>query len=98
MRRFPPATGRRRRFPGSRRRQGNRLRYLAEALSPITDQLSRDRLERLVMALALCVGIESIVVLEDICGQTPEEAEEVKLWMAEALLRASLQEDAQERV
>lgn len=74
------------------RRPGNRLRYLAEALAPLADQLGSERLERLVMALALCVGIESIAVMEDICGLLPTEAEEVKLWAAGALLRAALQE------
>ena len=74
------------------RRPGNRLRYLAEALAPLADQLGSERLERLVMALALCVGIESIAVMEDICGLLPAEAEEVKLWAAGALLQAALQE------
>jgi AcrR family transcriptional regulator len=74
------------------RRPGNRLRYLAEALAPLADQLGSERLERLVMALALCVGIESIAVMEDICGLLPAEAEEVKLWAADALLQAARRE------
>ena len=41
--------------------------------------------------VALCVGIESIAVMEDICGLLPAEAEEVKLWAAGALLQAALQ-------
>jgi AcrR family transcriptional regulator len=78
------------------RRPGNRLRYLAEALEPLVTQLDSERLERLVMALALCVGIESIVVMEDICGLTPAQAEAVKLWMAGALLQAALREGAED--
>jgi AcrR family transcriptional regulator len=74
------------------RRPGNRLRYLSEALAPLADQLGSARLERLVMALSLCVGIESIVVMGDICGLLPAEAEEVKLWAAGALLQAALRE------
>ena len=74
------------------RRPGNRLRQLAEALKPFEDRLSEERLERLVMALALCTGLESIVVLKDICGLSESDAEQVKLWVANALLQASLSE------
>ena len=74
------------------RRPGNRLRYLAEALAPIHDRLGAQRLQRLVMALSMCVGIESIMVLEDIGGLTPAAAETVKRWAAAALLDAALDE------
>ncbi len=74
------------------RRPGNRLRYLAEALSPLEDRLGAERLQRLVMALSMCVGMESIMVMEDICGLTPAEAETVKRWAAGALLQVSLSE------
>ena len=76
------------------RRPGNRLRYLAEALAPLHDRLGPERLERLVLALAMCVGMESIVVLEDIGGLSPAAAEAVKRWAAAALLRAALDEAA----
>ena len=76
------------------RRPGNRLRYLAEALAPIHDQLGAERLQRLVMALAMCVGMESIIVMEDICGLTPTAAETVKRWAAAALLQAAVNEVA----
>ena len=35
------------------RRPGNRLRYLAEALSPLKDRLGAERQQRLVMALSM---------------------------------------------
>ena len=76
------------------RRPGNRLRYLAEALAPIHDQLGAERLQRLVMALEMCVGMESIIVMEDICGLTPTAAETVKRWAAAALLQAAVNEVA----
>ncbi len=74
------------------RRPGNRLRYLAEALVPLDDRLGTERLEHLVMALSMCVGIESVMVMKDICGLTPEAAERVKRWAAAALLEAALSE------
>ncbi len=76
------------------RRPGNRLRYIAEALAPVQDQLGIERLERLVMALSLCVGMESIMVMGDIGGLTPEAAEKVKRWAAAVLLQAALSEVA----
>ncbi len=76
------------------RRLGNGLRYIAEALAPVQTQLGIERLERLVMALSLCVGMESIMVMEDICGLTPAAAETVKRWATAALLEAALNEVA----
>ncbi|MBA3529681.1 MAG: TetR/AcrR family transcriptional regulator [Propionibacteriaceae bacterium] len=74
------------------RRPGNRLRYLADALAPVHDLLGAERLERLVTALAMCVGMESIMVTADICGLPPDDAETVKRWAAAALLQAALDE------
>lgn len=76
------------------RRPGNRLRYLADALAPLRDQLGDARLQRLVLALALCVGMESVMVLGDIGGLPPADAEMVKRWATAALLRAALDEAA----
>ncbi len=73
-------------------RPGNRLRYLADALAPLEDRLGAERLEQLVTALAMCVGMESIMVTADICGLPPETAERVKRWAAAALLDAALDE------
>ena len=84
--------------PQTPRRPGNRLRYLAEALAPLQNQLGKERLERLVMALALCVGIESILVVEDVCGLPPAEAEALKHWAARALLQAAIRESEGDRV
>ena len=35
-----------------------------------------DSLRRLTSALALCVGAEAFVILRDLCGLTPEEADD----------------------
>jgi len=74
------------------RRPGNRLRYLADALEPLHARLGAARLKRLVTALAMCVGVESIIVTKDICGLSPAESEAVKRWAAAALLHAALDE------
>jgi AcrR family transcriptional regulator len=74
------------------RRPGNRLRYLSAALEPLHERLGTARLERLVSALAMCVGMESIIVTKDICGLSTDEGEAVKRWAAAALLHVALDE------
>jgi len=77
-------------------RAGNRLRYFAEALAPVQEHLGAERLERVVAALSMCAGIESLIVAEDICGLRPAVAEAVKRWAARVLLQAALEESAAE--
>jgi AcrR family transcriptional regulator len=72
------------------RRPGNRLRYLSTAVQPLRDQLGAAAAERLIAALGLCVGIESLIVTRDICNLSDAQAEEVKRWTAQALLRQAL--------
>jgi AcrR family transcriptional regulator len=81
--------------PGSAakvRRPGNRLQYVARALEAIQPEVGSERFNRLVQALAMCMGIESLIVLKDICGLTDEQAELVKHWAARVLLEATLDE------
>lgn len=75
-------------------RAGRRVRWLRKALAPAREQMDEESFERLVGAICLCVGIESLVVLRDVCGLGAEEAEEVARWAARALLTASLGESA----
>lgn len=49
-------------------RGGRRLGWIREALSPLLGELDPERRERLVTGLALLTGIETIIVLRDICG------------------------------
>ena len=51
-----------------------------------------ERFERLLQAPAMCMGIESVIVLKDICGLPDAEAEAVKRWATRALLHAALGE------
>ena len=75
---------------GLSRRPAYRQQRLADAVAPIRDELEPWAFERLVAALTLCVGVEAQISLCDICGLTSEDAREVKLWAASALLRAAL--------
>jgi hypothetical protein len=63
----------------------------------VRKKLGKRRYERLVSALAMCVGIEALIVLRDLRGLRASEAEEVSRWAARTLLRESLEEAAPSR-
>ena len=76
----------------SRLRGGGRVRWIEKALAPVEGRLEEPHFRRLVAALSLCMGIEALIVLRDVCALEPEEAEEVSRWAARTLLRCSLAE------
>jgi AcrR family transcriptional regulator len=71
-------------------RSNTRIRWLDEALAPAT-HLPQQTRQRLRAALALTLGIESIIVMKDVCELQDEDALTVLRWAATALLRAALQ-------
>lgn len=71
-------------------RGGGRVRWIEKALAPVQGSLEEPDFRRLVAALSLCMGIEALVVLRDVCALEPSEAEEVLRWAARTLLRSSL--------
>jgi AcrR family transcriptional regulator len=75
-----------------RKRGYRRIEWIALALEPVKKKLGKRRYERLVSALAMCVGIEALIVLRDLRGLPESEAEEVSRWAARTLLRESLDE------
>jgi AcrR family transcriptional regulator len=75
-----------------RLRGGGRVRWIEKALAPVEGRLEEPDFRRLVAALSLCMGIEALVVLRDVCALEPSEAEEVLRWAARMLLRSSLAE------
>jgi len=86
----PPGESVEREEVASSIRAGRRVRWLRNALEPARERMDEESFERLVAAMCLCVGIESLVVLRDVCGLKAKEAEEVARWAAFTLLRASL--------
>ena len=73
---------------GGPRRGYRRVEWIERALEPLRDTLPPERFERLVSALALLIGWESMIVLEDIRALSPADAEEVCVWAARTLLAA----------
>ena len=58
-------------------RAGRRVRWLRNALAPARERMNEESFERLVAAMCLCVGIESLVALRDVCGLEAKEPEQV---------------------
>ena len=83
--------------PPVRKRGYRRIEWIALALAPVKKKLGPRRYERLVSALAMCMGIEALNVLRDLRGLRESEAEEVSRGAARALLRASLEEAGRAR-
>jgi AcrR family transcriptional regulator len=75
--------------PGVPPRPSRRLEYVERALAPLQGTLDQDQLDRLAHALAVVIGIESTIVLRDICGLDSPEILRVQHWAARALLTAA---------
>jgi AcrR family transcriptional regulator len=73
-------------------RRGHRVRILAHALEPLKPQLPAAARMRLHRALSVIYGIESYAILKDMWGLGDRELERTVIWMAEALIDASLRE------
>ncbi len=82
-------------FPGVRPRGIRRIDWLTAAVEPIRGRLGPERFARLISALATCVGFDSFFLLRDVRGLSAEEAGRTTLWMAEAMVEASVAEARQ---
>jgi AcrR family transcriptional regulator len=71
-------------------RKGRAIGWFEEALEPARDALSDEGVRRLAVAVRSAVGIESLVWLVDVAGLGREEAAEVMLSSARALVREAL--------
>jgi AcrR family transcriptional regulator len=74
-------------------RQGRVINWLKDALEPLRGRLSEQAIERLVYAIRAAAGLEALVWLCDIAGLSREEAKDLMLWSARALLRSALADE-----
>jgi len=72
------------------RRGTRRIDWIETALLPLRSRLSKAKYENLVSAIAVCTGMEAVLVLRDIRGLTAAQAIQVSQWMAQAMLREAL--------
>ena len=78
--------------PGVPPRPARRLEYVERAVAPLQARLAPEDLDRLTFALAVVMGIESTLVLRDICGLESDEILAVQHWAARSLVRAAVPE------
>ena len=70
-------------------RGARRAVVLEKALEPLAAEVEPRDLERLKIALSVLIGMESVLVLEDILGLDRDEGEEAMDWAARTLIDAS---------
>jgi hypothetical protein len=75
---------------GQPRRGYRRIAWIEKAIAPLREKLTKREFERLVSALAMVVGWESLIVLEDVRGLTADEQKKTTLWVVRALIHAAL--------
>jgi AcrR family transcriptional regulator len=78
------------------RRGYRRVEWIERTLEPLRDRLTKKEYERLVSALAIVLGWEALVVLEDVRGLDPRTEEDVLRWTVRSLIEAATR-DADER-
>lgn len=74
------------------RRGFRRVHWIEGAVAPLKAQLEPKAWQRLVAALAVCVGTEALLVLRDVLGLTPAQVIHVCQWMAVGLVREAVAE------
>ena len=77
---------------GQPKRGYRRIDWIEAAIEPLRGRLDDVGFERLVSALAMVIGWEALIVLQDLRGLTPDEQAEVSTWAARALIKAALQD------
>jgi len=73
----------------------NRVEWIRTALAPAKKALGAKQFERLVSALCLCVGIESVMVLTNLRRLSQKDVTRVSLWAAETLVAGALEQAEQ---
>ena len=80
---------------GQPKRGYRRIDWIETAIEPLRGRLDDVGFERLVSALAMVIGWEALIVLQDLRGLTPDQQEEVSTWAARALIQAALHDQAE---
>jgi AcrR family transcriptional regulator len=80
--------------PDGSRRGYRRLEWIERALEPAKSRLAAEAYERLVSALAMCLGWEAMIVLQDVRGLDQSDEEETIRWATRVLVEATLAEAA----
>lgn len=69
-----------------------RIGWIERAIEPLRDDLDDDLFDQLVSALAMVVGWEALIVLQDLRGLDTAEQLRTSTWAARTLVRSALDE------
>lgn len=69
-----------------------RIAWIEKALDPLRAELDDDLFEQLVSGIAMVVGWEALIVLQDLRGLDPNTQTQVSTWAARALIHSTLDE------
>ncbi|MCU1352526.1 MAG: transcriptional regulator, TetR family [Acidimicrobiales bacterium] len=75
-------------------RQGRAIRWIEEALAPMQPDVPASEVHRLALAIRSATGIEARVWLIDVAGLSSDDATNLMLWSARAMLSAALDQRA----
>jgi AcrR family transcriptional regulator len=78
-------------------RQGRAIRWIEEALAPMQPDVPASEVHRLALAIRSATGIEARVWLIDVAGLSSDDATNLMLWSARAMLSAALDQRATTR-
>ena len=73
-------------------RGSRRVEWIESVVAPVRPRLTAARFDRLVSGLTLCLGIESLITLQDVRRLSPEDAIEICCWAAHAMFETALRE------
>ena len=77
---------------GPVKRGARRLDWIERAVEPLRPRLSDEQHQRLVSALAVALGWEAMVVLQDLCGLDADRERTVLTWLATTIVDAMIEE------
>lgn len=69
-----------------------RIAWIERALDPLRAELDDDLFEQLVSGIAMVVGWEALIVLQDLRGLDPDDQTQISTWAAQALIQSTLDE------
>ncbi|TDO68994.1 TetR family transcriptional regulator [Kribbella sp. VKM Ac-2571] len=71
-----------------------RIAWIERAIEPLRADLDEDLFEQLVSGIAMVVGWEALIVLQDLRGLDADSQVQASTWAARALIRAAVDEQA----
>jgi AcrR family transcriptional regulator len=71
-------------------RPGHRTGWIADALAPVRDEIDAATYDKLAASLTLLIGIDPVVVMNDIAGVSRKRALDTLEWTARTLVERAL--------